>query len=84
MVVVTIYSRTGCHLCDVALAEIENFKEEFEFEIHQVLINGDASLEQKYGESVPVILINDKPHDFFRLDPVRFRGAMQREIRQHQ
>ena len=84
MVLVTIYSRSGCHLCDVALSEIEKFKSEFDFNIEKILIDGDATLEKKYGEEIPVILINGKPHDFFRIDPERFRSAMQRESRPHQ
>jgi len=76
MVEVTVYSRSNCHLCDVAMVQLEILSEEFEFTIVKKLIDGDAELENKYGESVPVILINGKPHDFFRVDPERFRAAM--------
>ena len=54
MVIVTIYSRSGCHLCDVALTDIEKFKNEFDFEIKKILIDGNVELEKKYGEEVPV------------------------------
>jgi glutaredoxin len=76
MVEVTVYSRSNCHLCDVAMVQLEILSEEFEFTIVKKLIDGDAELENRYGESVPVILINGKPHDFFRVDPERFRAAM--------
>lgn len=81
---VTIYSRTGCHLCDVALEDIEKFKTEFDFSIEKILIDGNLELEKKYGEEVPVILINGKPHDFYRVDPERFRSAMKKESHPHQ
>jgi glutaredoxin len=84
MIMVTIFSRTGCHLCEVALSEIEKFKGEFDFEIEEIFINGDLDLEKKYSEEVPVILINGKQHDFFKVDPERFRSAMQRESHLHQ
>ena len=84
MVVVTVYSRNGCHLCEVALEEIEKFKSEFQFQVEKILIDGKPELEKSYGEEVPVILINGKPHDFFRIDNERFRSAIQKEIRQHQ
>jgi hypothetical protein len=58
------------------MTQLEKLSEEFEFTIEKKLIDGDAELENKYGESVPVILINGKPHDFFRVDPERFRAAM--------
>ena len=84
MVLVTVYSRSGCHLCDVALSDIEKFKSEFDFTIEKILIDGNLELEKKYGEEVPVILINGKPHDFFRIDKDRFRNAMQKESRLRQ
>ena len=84
MVLVTVYSRSGCHLCDVALSDIEKFKSEFDFTIEKILIDGNLELEKKYGDEVPVILINGKPHDFFRIDKERFRNAMQKESRPRQ
>lgn len=76
MVEVSIYSRSNCHLCDVALEVLVQMQGEFSFTINKKLIDGDTQLEEKYGESVPVILINNEPHDFFRVDPERFRSAM--------
>jgi hypothetical protein len=58
------------------MTQLEKLSEEFEFTIEKKLIDGDAELENKYGESFTVILINGKPHDFFRVDPERFRAAM--------
>jgi len=76
MIEVTIYSRSNCHLCDVALGVLEKFRQEFNFKIVKILIDESPELEEKYGEQVPVILINDQPHDFFRVDPERFRLAI--------
>jgi len=76
MIEVSIYSRSNCHLCDVALEVLEQMQSEFSFDISKKLIDGDAQLEAEYGESVPVILINNEPHDFFRVDPERFRAAI--------
>jgi glutaredoxin len=76
MIEVTVYSRSNCHLCEVALEVISEIRNEFEFTITKILIDGNAGLEEKYGEQVPVILINNQPHDFFRVDPERFRLAI--------
>ncbi len=76
MIEVTIYSRSNCHLCDVALGVLEEFRQEFNFQIVKILIDESPELEEKYGEQVPVILINNQPHDFFRVDPERFRLAI--------
>jgi len=76
MIEVSFYSRSNCHLCEVALEVISEIRKDFEFTITKILIDGDAELEEKYGEQVPVILINNQPHDFFRVDPERFRLAI--------
>jgi glutaredoxin len=76
MIEVSIYSRSNCHLCEVALGVLEQIRNELDFQITKILIDGNAELEEKYGEQVPVILINNEPHDFFRVDPERFRLAL--------
>ena len=81
---VTVYSRNGCHLCENAIGEIKNFSKEFTFQLEEIFIDGNTELEKKYGEEVPVILINGNPHDFFKVDPERFRSAMKKESHPHQ
>jgi len=74
---VQIYSRRGCHLCNDALVTLEKLQNELSFEIVEIFIDGDADLEYKYGEQVPVIHIDHAPHDFFTVNPERFRKAFQ-------
>ena len=81
--VVTIYSRPGCHLCDVALDALLDLQTELDFEIEKLSIEGDPELEKKYGEKIPVIKIDGQHHDFYRVDPDRFRASLARH-RQHQ
>ena len=76
MIEVSVYSRSNCHLCEVALEVISEIQKDFEFTITKILIDGDTELEKKYGEQVPVILINNQPHDFFRVDSESFRLAI--------
>tara|TARA_B110000503_G_scaffold23921_1_gene37508 strand:- start:1425 stop:1664 length:240 start_codon:yes stop_codon:yes gene_type:complete len=73
---VSIYSRANCHLCEQALEVLEQIVVEIPFAITKILIDGDKELEEKYGEQVPVILINGEPHDFFRVNPKRFKAAL--------
>ena len=83
MTVVTVYSRQGCHLCDVAIATLASVQDELGFEIEKILIDGDPELTSKYGEEVPVIQIDGKHHDIFRVDLERFRSSLEKH-RQHQ
>ena len=48
----TLYQRDDCHLCDLALDVLAQARvPEFE----SVFIDGDAELETRYGERVPVL-----------------------------
>ncbi len=83
MTKVTIYSRTGCHLCEDALKVLQSLKDELNFEINEVLIDGDEELQRLYGEQIPVTQIDGVHHDYWRVDPERFRSSLEKH-RRHQ
>ena len=73
---VSIYSRTGCHLCETAIDQINSVKNELNFDLEIKLIDGNSELEKMYGDQVPVILIDNQPHDYWRVDLNRFTSAI--------
>ena len=83
MTLVTLYGRTGCHLCEDALIVLQSLQGELDFEIEEILIDGDEELSKKYGEKIPVTLIDGEHHDMWRVDPVRFRSSLEKH-RRHQ
>ena len=80
---VTVYSRRGCHLCENAEKTLESMREELAFEIEIIYIDGNPELEKLYGNEVPVIHINGEHHDFYKVDPDRFRTSLEKH-RRHQ
>lgn len=80
---VTVYSRHGCHLCEDAIATLESMREELAFTIDVINIDGNPELEKLYGNEVPVIHINGEHHDFYKVDPERFRSSLEKH-RRHQ
>lgn len=76
--VVTVFSRHGCHLCEDAVNTLEELAPELSFEIEVKFIDGVVELEKLYGEQVPVIHIDGDHHDFWKVDPVRFRTSLER------
>jgi glutaredoxin len=80
---VTVYSRHGCHLCEEAIETLESLKRELKFEIEIKFIDGLTELEKLYGEQVPVIHIDGEHHDFYKVDPIRFKTSLEKH-RQHQ
>ena len=73
---VTIYSRQNCHLCEVAKEVVESARNEAEFDLEVVFIDGDVELEKLYGEEIPVTLINGRRHDYFKVERTRFIEAV--------
>ncbi len=83
MTLITIYGRTGCHLCEDALMVLQSMKVELDYEIKEILIDGNEELEKMYGEQIPVTHIDGIHHDYWRVDPIRFRSSLEKH-RQHQ
>lgn len=83
MTLITIYSRTGCHLCEDALKILQSMQRELDFDLDEILIDGIEELEKLYGEKIPVTQIDGKHHDFWRVDPERFRSSLETH-RRHQ
>lgn len=73
---VTVYSRSGCHLCEIAIDRINSVKKDYEFSLEILLIDNNNELEKEFGEQVPVIMINDAIHDYWRVDLERFTKAI--------
>jgi glutaredoxin len=78
---ITVFTRHGCHLCHVAVDLLESMRSELDFTIEKIYIDGDEKLERLYGEQIPVIHINGEHHDFFRVDPDRFRSSLEKHRR---
>jgi glutaredoxin len=76
--IVTVFTRHGCHLCHVAIELLESMSVELDFVIEKMYIDGDEKLERLYGEQIPVIHIDGEHHDFFRVDPERFRSSLEK------
>ena len=78
MTTITIYSRHGCHLCDDAQSTLESLREELNFAIEVIYIDEDAELIKLYSDQVPVIHIDGVHHDFYKVDPTRFRSSLEK------
>ena len=54
---VTLYSRPGCHLCHEAKTAIEPLLREFGATLHEVNIDRDDELAERYSWDIPVIFL---------------------------
>ena len=55
---VVLYSRPGCHLCDVAREAILSQRERLGFAFEEVDIEADEELELEYGIRIPVVEVD--------------------------
>ena len=51
----TLYGRSYCHLCDDMAAALEGLQASMGFSFDIVDVDGDAAIEERYGELVPVL-----------------------------
>ena len=65
------------------MESLESVKAELDFQIEKIYIDDDTELTNNSGEEVPVIHIDGKHHDMFRVDLERFRSYLEKH-RQHQ
>jgi hypothetical protein len=82
-IAVTLVSKPGCHLCDEARDVVARVLAEVALEASTPVINfeersifDDAELLDRFAEEIPVVLINGRVHNIYRVDPVRLRAAL--------
>ncbi len=75
---VEIYSRPGCHLCDEAKEVIERARRRLGFAVRVINIETDPELEKKYGEQIPVVLLNGVLAFKYRVDEAEFEKKVKR------
>lgn len=54
-----LYSRPGCHLCDVMLQELRSIDQKNKISIEILNIDKDPVLYQKYALRIPVLTLSD-------------------------
>ncbi|HEX5851509.1 MAG TPA: glutaredoxin family protein [Solirubrobacteraceae bacterium] len=52
---VTVYSKPDCHLCEDAIAVLEDMRSRLDFELVELDITTDEALHRAYFERIPVL-----------------------------
>ncbi|WP_207454471.1 glutaredoxin family protein [Desertivibrio insolitus] len=74
---ITLVGKPGCHLCDDARQVVQRVSAGFETSYEELSILDDETLFEEYAEEIPVVLINDRVHTIWRVDPTRLTAALQ-------
>ena len=73
---VTLYTRAGCHLCDVVEQVLQDVRRDRPFDLVTIDVDTDAELVERYGMEVPVVLIDGRKAFKFRVDPAALRERL--------
>jgi glutaredoxin len=74
----TLYTRTGCHLCEDMELALRELATEYEFVIDSVTIEDKPYLEHIYGEKVPVLVHGELEICHYYLDRIALMKALGR------
>jgi hypothetical protein len=75
-VLVRLYARPGCHLCDVARDVILQERARTPFAFEEVDIEGDDALELEYGIRIPVVTLDGQERFETEVDAAEFHAAV--------
>jgi glutaredoxin len=78
-ITLTLIGKPGCHLCEDAEAVVTTVVEslpELPLNVEELSIEDDKDLFDSYWDQIPVLLINGKVHNYWRIDPERLTQAL--------
>ncbi len=75
---VVMYAKPGCHLCEEAERVLATVECADLFELEIINIERDEELRRRYGEQIPVIVIEGTKAFTYRVDPREFCRQLRR------
>ena len=88
-IILTLIGKPSCHLCDDARVVVNDVVRQLtstdagaidlgvsRLVVRELSIEDDRALFEEYWEQIPVLLINGKVHNFWRIDPIRLNNSL--------
>ena len=69
---VVVYSRKGCHLCEIVKESLTKLHKRGGFSWREVDVDSDSELRRLYNDEVPVVFINGRKAFKYRMDEQEF------------
>jgi glutaredoxin len=69
---VVVYSRKGCHLCEIVKESLSKLQRRGGFSWREVDVDTDESLRRQYSDEVPVVFIDGRKAFKYRMDEREF------------
>jgi glutaredoxin len=69
---VVVYSRKGCHLCEIVKETLTKLERRGGFTWREVDVDADDQLRRQYTDEVPVVFIDGRKAFKYRMDEREF------------
>jgi glutaredoxin len=69
---VLVYTRKGCHLCEIVKESIVKLARRGGFVWREVDVDGDEQLRRQFNDEVPVVFIDGRKAFKYRMDEQEF------------
>jgi glutaredoxin len=69
---VIVYSKPGCHLCEVVKATLATLEGRADFQWREVNIEADPELQQLYWDQIPVVFVDGRKAFKYRMSERQF------------
>jgi len=75
---VVLYSRRGCHLCEVVKESLTKLARRGGFTWQELDVDSDPELRRRFNDEVPVVFIDDRKAFKYRMDEQEFLRKLAR------
>jgi glutaredoxin len=69
---VVVYSRKGCHLCELVKESLGKLSRHGGFTWHEIDVDSDSELCRQFSDEVPVVFIDGRKAFKYRMDEREF------------
>ncbi len=69
---VVVYSRKGCHLCEIIKESLVKLQRRGSFDWREVDVDADEELRRQFTDEVPVVFIDGRKAFKYRMDEQEF------------
>jgi thiol-disulfide isomerase/thioredoxin len=76
-VLLTVYGREQCHLCQDMIAALQELRASYPFRLEVIDVDSDTDLQSRYGQRVPVLMAEDKEICHYHLNLNAFARIFQ-------
>jgi glutaredoxin len=77
-IVIEMYSRPGCHLCDEAKDVIERVAGRVPISLRVINVEDDPQLEAAFGTEIPVVFVNGHKAFMYRVDEAKLEKKVKK------